>query len=85
MKHELQMKIASMEPKMMKSVIHMREIHACLMELDRNKMNDLQKKAVLLNYLSGDGRKLDSVPHSYAVPDGRGGYYTKETYFVHKN
>lgn len=69
---------------MMKSVLHMREVHACLMELKKEEVLELQKKAVLLNYISGSGRKLDSIPHSYVVPDGRGGYYTKKTYFVSK-
>lgn len=84
MTEELRNKIANMEPKMMKSVLRMRELHACLMELKKSKILDLQYKAVLLNYISGNGRKLDSAPHSYVVPDGRGEYYTKKTYFVSK-
>lgn len=80
----IQNKIANMEPGMAKSVLRMREIHSCLMNLSHERILNLQKKAVLLNYISGSGRKLDSIPHSYAVPDGRGGYYTKETYFISK-
>lgn len=71
---------------MQKAVLRMREIHACLMELDiKNTIRELQEKAVLLNYLSGEGRMFDSVPHTYRVPDGKGGYNIKETYFKYKN
>lgn len=85
MTNELMSKIAMMEPKMMKSVIHMRELHSCLMELDKSEIRDLQRKATLINYLLGEGRKRDPVPHTYRVPDGKGGYYEKETYFTYLN
>lgn len=70
-----------MPPDTAKAVIHKREVYSSLMELSRTRILELQEKAVLTNYLEGTGRKLDSVPHSYTVPDGKGGTYEKETYF----
>ena len=81
----LENKIANMEPKMMKSILHMRERYASLMELSHEKILELQGKAVLLNYLSGEGRRLDSGSHHYKVPDGKGGYKDKETFFVYNS
>lgn len=85
MTKELMNKIARMEPKMAKSVLRMREVYSCLMGLSHERILELQDKAVLINYLSGDGRRLDSAPHTYRVPDGKGGYYEKKTYFVYNH
>lgn len=84
MTKELENKIARMEPKMAKAVLRTREIYSCLMELSKERILELQGKAVLINYLSGEGRRRDSVPHTYRVPDGKGGYYEKETFFKYK-
>lgn len=73
-----------MPPAEQKAVLHQREVHSILMELDRNKMNELQEKAIYLNYHAGEGRRLDNVPHSYEIPDGKGGYLVKETYYTFK-
>lgn len=37
----------------------LRMLHPCLMGLSRQKMDRLQRKACALNYLGGEGRKLD--------------------------
>lgn len=37
----------------------LRMLHPCLMNLSRQKMDRLQQKACALNYLEGEGRKLD--------------------------
>lgn len=70
---------------MTKSVLQMRERYASLMELSHEKILELQGKSVLLNYLSGEGRRLDSEPHHYKVPDGKGGYKDKKTFFVYNS
>lgn len=78
--------IESMPPDEQKAVKSLREKHALLMELDRkNVIPRLMGKAVLLNYLEGEGRRLDDVPHYYRVPDGKGGYKDKETFFVYNS
>ena len=60
--------IASMPPKMANSVIHQRKLHACLMELTTNKSREVAARAIFLNYLDGDGRKLGTIPHYYERP-----------------
>ena len=78
--------IDSMPNRQQAAVLAMREQHACLMELDRReKIPQLQKKCIFLNYISGEGRKLDSFPHKYTVFDGNGKEYEKETYFTYVN
>ena len=78
--------IESMPPDEQKAVKSLREKHALLMELDRkNVIPRLMGKAVLLNYLEGEGRRLDDAPHYYRVPDGKGGYKDKETFFTYKS
>lgn len=68
------------------SVIAMREQHACLMELDRReKIPQLQRKCIYLNYISGEGRKLDSFPHKYTAYDRYGNEYDMETNFTYIN
>jgi len=73
--------IANMPEKMAKAVLH----HACLMELDRDKVLALQAKSVYLNFQEGEGRMLDAVPHYYDRPDGKGGTTMVETYFRYIN
>ena len=70
-----------MSPGTAKVVLHLREVHSCLMELDRTKILHLQSRCIFLNFMEGDGRMLDIIPHYYYVPDGRGGEIAKETYF----
>lgn len=77
--------IANMPEKMAKAVLHQREIHACLMELDRDKVLALQAKSVYLNFQEGEGRMLDAVPHYYDRSDGKGGSVMVETYFRYIN
>lgn len=78
--------IESMPPDEQAAVNALIEKHALLMELDRkNVIPKLMEKAVLLNYLEGEGRRLDVVPHYYRVPDGKGGYNEKETFFKYKD
>lgn len=50
--------IASMPPGEADAVIHLREVHACLMDLDTNRARTLAARAVYLDYLEGEGRKL---------------------------
>lgn len=81
----IQQIIESMPPDEQNAVKSLREKHILLMELDRkNVIPQLMEKAVLLNYLEGEGRRLDVVPHYYKVPDGKGGYNEKETFFKYK-
>lgn len=49
--------IASMPPGEAAAVIHLREVHACLMDLDTNRARTLAARAVYLDYLEGEGRK----------------------------
>ena len=72
--------IASMPPKMANSVIHQRKLHACLMELTTNKSREVAARAIFLNYLDGDGRKLGTIPHYYERPTTTGSVMV-ETYF----
>ena len=76
--------IASMTPDQQRVVVSLRNKHSCLMELDRKSVIPrLQGISVWRNYLAGEGRKLDTIPHRYKVPDGKGGYDERETYFTY--
>ena len=72
--------IASMPPGEAAAVIHLREVHACLMELTANKSREVAARAICLNYLDGDGRKLGTIPHYYERPTTTGSVMV-ETYF----
>lgn len=77
--------IARMPPKTAKAVLHQRELHSCLMELKREHILALQARCVYLNFQDGEGRMLDTAPHYYDRPDGRGGTVAVETYFRYIN
>lgn len=68
-----------------KAVFRLRDIHSCLMELDRETILAIQTRSVYLNYTAGEGRFLDSVPHYYDRPDGKGGSVRVETYYRYIN
>ena len=67
-------------PQMANAVIHQRKLHACLMELTTNKSREVAARAIFLNYLDGDGRKLCTIPHYYERPTATGSVMV-ETYF----
>ena len=72
--------IASMPPGEAAAVIHLREVHACLMDLDTNRA-----RAVYLDYLEGEGRKLGKIPRHYERITSKGEKVTVETYFSYIN
>ena len=73
--------IASMPPGLAAVVIHLREKHSCLMELNTEKAKALAARAVYLDYINGEGRKLGKIPWHYEriAPDGT--KVTVETYY----
>ena len=73
--------IASMPPGEAAAVIHLREVHSCLMELDTKKTKALAARAVYLDYLEGEGRKLGKIPRHYERITSKGEKVTVETYF----
>ena len=48
--------IASMPPGEAAAVVHLREVHSCLMELDTKKARALAARAIFLDYIEGTGR-----------------------------
>jgi len=77
--------IAKMPAKTAKAVLHQRELHSCLMELERAHILALQARCVYLNYQAGEGRALGTVPQHYERLDRRGNTVTVETYFRYIN
>ena len=75
--------IGSFSLPLQEKVLSLREAHDCLMNLNTATIIKLQRRAISANYLHGEGRRLDKVPHYYSVPDGKGGTYEKETYFTY--
>ena len=57
--------IASMPPGEAATVVHLREVHSCLMELDTNHARALAARAIYLDYMEGEGRKLGKIPRHY--------------------
>lgn len=77
--------IASMPPGEAAAVVHLREAHSCLMELDTKKARALAARAVFLDYIEGEGRKLGKVPLHYERLNEKGESVTVETYFRYLN
>lgn len=49
--------IASMPPGEAAAVVHLREVHSCLMELDTKKTRALAARAIFLDYIRGYRKK----------------------------
>ena len=77
--------IASMPPGEAAAVIHLREVHSCLMELDTKKTRALAARAIYLDYMEGEGRKLGKNPRHYERVTSKGEKVTVETYFSYIN
>ena len=77
--------IASMPPGEAATVIHLREVHACLMDLDAKKTRALAARAVFLDYIEGTGRKLGKIPRYYERVTPKGDKVNVETYFSYIN
>lgn len=73
--------IASMPPGVAAAVVHLRQVHACLMELDTNHARALAARAIYLDYMEGEGRKLGKIPRHYEGVTSKGEKVTVETYF----
>lgn len=73
--------IASMPPGVAAVVVHLREVHACLMDLDTNHARALAARAIYLDYMEGKGRKLGKIPRHYERINPDGVKVTVETYF----
>lgn len=77
--------IASMPPGEAAAVVHLREVHSCLMELDTKKARTLAARAVFLDYIEGTGRKLGKIPRHYERVTPKGEKVNVETYFCYIN
>lgn len=77
--------IASMPPGEAAAVIHLREVHSCLMELDTKKTKALAARAAFLDYIDGTGRKLGKIPRHYERVTPKGEKVNVETYFSYIN
>ena len=77
--------IASMPPGEAAAVVHLREVHSCLMELDTKKARALAARAVYLDYIEGTGRKLGKIPRYYERVTPKGEKVNVETYFCYIN
>lgn len=77
--------IASMPPGEAAAVVHLREVHSCLMEPDTKKARTLAARAVYLDYLEGEGRKLGNIPRHYERVTSKGENVTVGTYFSYIN
>lgn len=73
--------IASMPPGEAAAVVHLREVHACLMDLDTNHARAMAARAIYLDYMEGEGRKLGKIPRHYERINPDGVKVTVETYF----
>lgn len=77
--------IASMPPGEAAAVVHLREVHSCLMELDTKKARALAARAIFLDYIEGTGRKLGKIPRYYERVTPKGEKVNVETYFCYIN
>ena len=70
-----------MPPGVAAAVVHLREVHSCLMELDTNHARALAARAIYLDYMEGEGRKLCNIPRHYERVNSKGEKVNVETYF----
>ena len=77
--------IASMPPGEAAAVAHLRQVYVCLMELDTNHARALAARAIYLDYMEGEGRKLGKNPRHYERVTSKGEKVTVETYFSYIN
>lgn len=77
--------IALMPPGEAAAVVHLREVHSCLMELDTKKTRALAARAIFLDYIEGTGRKLGKIPRYYERVTPKGDKVNVETYFSYIN
>ena len=70
-----------MPPGVAAAVVHLREVHACLMDLDTNHARALAARAIYLDYMEGEGKKLGKIPRHYERINPDGVKVTVETYF----
>ncbi len=77
--------IASMPPGEAAAVVHLREVHSCLMELDTKKARALAARAIFLDYIEGTGRKLGKIPRHYERVTPKREKVNVETYFCYIN
>ena len=73
--------IASMPPGVAAAVVHLREVHSCLIELDTNHARALAVRAIYFDYMEGEGRKLGNIPRHYERVNSKGEKVNVETYF----
>ena len=73
--------IASMPPGVAAAVVHLREVHSCLLVLDTNHARALADRAIYLDYMEGEGRKLGNIPRHYERVNSKGEKVNVETYF----
>lgn len=77
--------IASMPPGVAAVVVHLREVHSCLMELDTKHARALAARVIYLDYIEGKGRKLGNIPRHYERINSEGEKVDVETYFSYIN
>lgn len=63
------------------AVVRLREVHACLMDLDTNHARALAARAIYIDYMAGECRKLGKIPRHYERINSDGKKVTVETYF----
>lgn len=68
--------LESFPPGKRKAVMELREKHACIMELDKARRSYIMRKALLKNYVAGEGRRKLGIPR-HIMED----YVTREVYF----
>lgn len=54
--------LESFPPDKRKAVMELRERHACIMELDKARRSYIMRKALLQNYIAGEGRRKLGIP-----------------------
>ena len=57
--------ILKLPPETREKVLLLRDKYDILMKLDTNTSREVARKAILLNYINGSGRKLFSDMHEY--------------------
>lgn len=76
--------LANFSPAAQDKIISKRIVHSCLMELPRQTIQFLQRKALYQSYMNGEARRLLDEPVEKKLIDKDGFEYTKITNFRYR-
>lgn len=83
-KRSLEEILSRFSPAAQHKIISKRIVHSCLMELPRQTIQFLQRKALYQSYMNGEARRILDAPITEKLVDKNGFEYEKITNFRYR-